>query len=138
MVSPFETINFKRVPALLNGQQTTIIGREESSNTRILPILMLHGRLAEGKGPISGFHFSLGVTAKPNDTATNVEFLIGPSISFIEERLFFTFGGYAGRQKQLEGNLVLGQELPKEFTDDIPTSTHLVWKPGFALTYKFK
>jgi hypothetical protein len=138
VVSPFETINFKRVPALVNGQQTTIIGREESSNSRILPILMLHGRFAEGKGPISGFHFSLGVKAKPNDTATNVEFLIGPSISFIEERLFFTFGGYAGRQKQLEGNLVLGQELPKEFSDDIPTSTHLVWKPGFALTYKFK
>jgi hypothetical protein len=138
VVSPFETVNFKRVPALVNGQQTTIIGREESSNSRILPMLMLHGRFAEGKGPISGFHFSLGVTAKPNDNATNVEFLIGPSISFIEERLFFTFGGYAGRQKQLEGNLVLGQELPKEFSDEIPTSTHLVWKPGFALTYKFK
>jgi hypothetical protein len=138
VASPFETINFKRVPALINGQPTTIIGQDESSNSRILPILMLHGRFAEGRGPISGFHFSLGVTAKPTDSGTNVEFLIGPSISFIEERLFFTIGGYAGRRKQLEGNLFLGQELPKEFTDEIPTSNHLVWKPGFALTYKFK
>ena len=138
VVSPFETITFKRVPALVNGQQTTIIGREESSNSRILPILMLHGRLWEGTGTVSGVHFSLGVTAKPTDKETNVEFLLGPSVSFIEQRLFFTFGGYAGRRKQLEGNLVPGQELPKEFTDDIPTSNHLVWKPGFALTYKFK
>ena len=138
VVSPFETITFKRVPALVNGQQTTIVGREESSNSRILPILMLHGRLWEGTGTVSGVHFSLGVTAKPTDKETNVEFLLGPSVSFIEQRLFFTFGGYAGRRKQLEGNLVPGQELPKEFTDDIPTSNHLVWKPGFALTYKFK
>jgi hypothetical protein len=138
VMSPLETINFKRVPALVNGQQTTIVGREESSNSRILPILMLHGRLADGWKSISGFHFSLGVTAKPTDSETNVEFLIGPSISFIEERLFFTFGGYAGRRKELEGNLVPGQVLPNEFGDEIPTSNHLVWKPGFALTYKFK
>lgn len=138
VVSPLETINFKRVPAIVNGQQTTIVGQDESSNSRILPMLMLHGRFADGIGKVSGFHFSLGVTAKPTDSGTNVEFLIGPSVSFIEERLFFTFGGYAGRRKQLEGNLVPGQELPKEFSDDIPTSNHLVWKPGIALTYKFK
>jgi hypothetical protein len=101
-------------------------------------MLMLNARLFDGKGPVSGVHMSLGVTAKPDDKGTNVEFLIGPSISFVEERLFLTFGGYAGRQKQLEGNLVPGQQLPKEFTDDIPTSNHLVWKPGIALTYKFK
>jgi hypothetical protein len=136
--SPLETINFKRTPALINGQPATIVGRDESSNTRILPMLMLNARLFDGKGPINGIHMSLGVTAKPDDKGTNVEFLIGPSISFVEERLFLTFGGYAGRQKQLEGNLVPGQQLPKEFTDDIPTSNHLVWKPGIALTYKFK
>ncbi len=136
--SPLETINFKRVPALINGQPATVVGRDESSNTRILPMLMLNARLFDGKGPINGVHMSLGVTAKPDDKGTNVEFLIGPSISFVEERLFLTFGGYAGRQKQLEGNLIPGQVLPKEFTDDIPTSNHLVWKPGIALTYKFK
>jgi hypothetical protein len=138
VVSPFETINFKRVPALIGGQPVTIVGKDEGSNSRILPILMLHGRLFNGKGSVSGVHLSLGVTAKPDDKGTNVEFLVGPSISFIEEHLFLTFGGYAGRRKQLEGNLVLGQQLPKEFTEDIPTSDHLVWKPGFALTYKFK
>jgi len=139
VVSPLETINFKRVSALVNGQPVTVVGRDESSNSRILPMLMLHGRLMDfRKGPVSGLHMSLGVTAKPNDTGTNVEFLIGPSISFIEQRLFLTFGGYAGRRKQLEGNLTPGQVLPEEFTEDIPTSNHLVWKPGIALTYKFK
>jgi hypothetical protein len=139
VASPFETITYKRVPAIIDGRSTTIIGAENSSNSRILPILMLHGRLFEMNNKyISGVHLSLGITAKPNDTGTNVEWLIGPSLSFIEERLFLTVGGYAGRRQVLEGNLAPGQELPADFKDDIPINNRLVWKPGFALTYKFK
>lgn len=140
VASPFETVTYKRVPAIIDGRSTTIIGAENSSNSRILPILMLHGRLFEMSNTkyISGVHLSLGITAKPNDTGTNVEWLVGPSISFIEERLFLTVGGYAGRRQVLEGNLAPGQELPADFKDDIPVNNRLVWKPGFALTYKFK
>jgi hypothetical protein len=140
VASPFETVKYKRVPAIIGGRTTTIIGEENSSNSRILPILMIHGRLFEMSQNkyVSGVHLSLGITAKPNDEGTNVEWLIGPSLSFIEERLFFTVGGYAGRRQQLQGNLTPGQELPAEFKDDIPINNRLVWKPGFALTYKFK
>ena len=138
--SPFETVNYKRVSALVGGRSTFIVGEDEGSNSRILPMLMLHGRLFEtpGGGIINGIHMSLGITAKPNDEGTNVEFLVGPSLSFIEERLFLTFGGYAGRRQQLQGNLAPGAELPEEFGAEIPVSKRLVWKPGFALTYKFK
>jgi hypothetical protein len=140
VASPFETVTYKRVPAIIGGRATTIIGEENSSNSRILPILMLHGRLFEmpHNRYFSGVHLSLGVTAKPNDEGTNVEWLVGPSLSFVEERLFLTFGGYAGRRQQLQGNLAPGQELPEEFKDDIPINNRLTWKPGFALTYKFK
>lgn len=140
VAAPFETVTYKRVPAIVDGRTTTIIGTENGSNSRILPILMLHGRIFDTPrlGFINGVHLSLGITAKPNDEGTNVEYLVGPSVSFIEERLFFTVGGYAGRRQQLEGNLAPGQELPKEFTEDIPVNNRLTWKPGFALTYKFK
>lgn len=140
VASPFETVTYKRVPAIVGGRATTIIGEENSSNSRILPILMLHGRLFDmpDSSYFSGLHFSLGVTAKPNDEGTNVEWLIGPSVSFAGERLFLTVGGYAGRRQQLQGNLTPGQELPEEFKDDIPINNRLVWKPGFALTYRFK
>ena len=30
------------------------------------------------------------------------------------------------------------EELPEEFKEDIPVNNRLAWKPGFALTYKFK
>jgi hypothetical protein len=80
----------------------------------------------------------LGLTAKPDNEGTDPEFLVGPSISFIEERLFFTFGGYAGRKQELEGNLTVGQKIPADFGDELPISKHYVWKPGFAITYKIK
>lgn len=103
-------------------------------------MLMLHGRIYSKPGwdYVSGIHLSLGLTAKPDNEGTDAEFLFGPSVSFIEERLFLTVGGYAGRKQELEGNLVPGQVIPKEFGDELPVSKHYVWKPGFAVTYKIK
>lgn len=138
--STLEKPEYQRVPAVINGQNDHIVGLKENSNSRILPILMLHSRLFSRPNwkYVSGVHFSLGLTAKPDNEGTDAEFLVGPSISFIEERLFFTFGGYAGRKQELEGNLTLGQKIPDGFGDELPISKHYVWKPGFAITYKIK
>ncbi len=139
--SPFETFNFVRVPALINGEKTTIVGVDRSSSSRILPIVMLHGRLFDLSRTnyfLDAIHLSLGVTAKSNDEGTNVEYLVGPSLSFLEGRMFMTFGGYGGRTQRLEGNLTVGAELPEDFTEELPVSQRFVWKPGFSLTYKIK
>jgi len=138
--SNLEKPEYERVPAVINGATEHIVGLKENSNTRILPILMLHARLFSSPkwNYVSGIHFSLGFTAKPDNEGTDPEFLVGPSISFIEERLFFTFGGYAGRKQELEGNLTVGQKIPTDFGDELPISKHYVWKPGFAITYKIK
>jgi hypothetical protein len=138
--SNLEKPEYQRVPAVINGATDHIVGLKENSNSRILPILMLHARLFSRPNwnYVSGLHMSLGLTAQPNNEGTDPEFLIGPSISFIEERLFFTFGGYAGRKQELEGNLILGQKIPEGFGDELPVSKHYVWKPGFAITYKIK
>ncbi|HEX8180050.1 MAG TPA: putative Ig domain-containing protein [Pyrinomonadaceae bacterium] len=138
--STLEKPEYKRVPAVVNGQTGNIVGLKENSNSRILPMLMLHARLFSKPGwnYLSGIHLSLGLTAKPDNSGTDAEFLVGPSLSFIEERLFLTFGGYAGRKQELEGNFVVGQLIPKEFGEELPVSKHYVWKPGFALTYKIK
>lgn len=138
--SNLEKPEYQRVPAVINGATDHIVGLKENSNSRILPILILHARMFSRPNwkYVSGVHFSLGLTAKPDNEGTDPEFLVGPSISFIEERLFFTFGGYAGRKQELEGNLTLGQKIPTDFGDELPVSKHYVWKPGFAITYKIK
>lgn len=138
--SPFETFNFVRVPALVNGQQKTVVGVNRSSTSRILPMAMLHGRVFDlsRKLYLDGIHLSLGVTAKPNDEGTNVEYLVGPSFSFLEGRMFVTAGGYGGRTQRLEGNFTPGAEIPEGFSGELPVSQRFVWKPGFSLTYKIK
>lgn len=123
---------------LVNGKPnlTTVIGLKESSPTRIIPAVFLNGLLTERKtGFIDGVHLSLGITAKNDNKGTDVEFLVGPSLSMLERRMFFTFGGYAGKQQKLAGNLFEGLALPSGVSE-IPVEKNYRWHVGFALSYR--
>jgi hypothetical protein len=101
-------------------------------------MLMLHGRLYrpdEEKWGFSGLHWSLGITGKNDNKGTDIEYLVGPSASFLNDQLFLTVGGYAGKQQALDGNLFPGAEVPKDLAE-IPVHKNYHWKLGFALTYK--
>jgi len=114
----------------------TVIGLEESSPTRISPAIFLNGRLKEFNNRIiDGLHLSLGITAKNDNEGTDVEFLLGPSLSMLERNMFFTFGGYAGRQQKLAGGLFEGFALP-EGVDEIPIEKNYRWNIGFSLSYR--
>jgi hypothetical protein len=115
---------------------TTVIGLKESSPTRIIPAVFLNGLLTQRKtGFIDGVHFSLGITAKNDNKGTDVEFLVGPSVSMLERRMFFTFGGYAGKQQKLAGNLFEGLALPSGVSE-IPVEKNYRWSFGFGLSYR--
>jgi len=117
---------------------TTVIGLKESSPTRIIPAVFLNGLLTERRtGFIDGVHFTLGITAKNDNKGTDMEFLVGPSLSMLERRMFFTFGGYAGKQQKLAGNLFEGLALPAG-VDEIPVEKNYRWSFGFALSYRIK
>jgi hypothetical protein len=123
---------------LVNGKPnlTTVIGLKESSPTRIIPAVFLNGLLTQRKtGFIDGVHFTLGITAKNDNKGTDVEFLVGPSLSMLERRMFFTFGGYAGKQQKLAGNLFEGLALPSGVTE-IPVEKNYRWSAGFAISYR--
>ena len=115
---------------------TTIVGLKEDSSSRIAPLVMLNGRLPHSQmGPIDGWHISLGITAKNDNKGTDVEYLVGPSVSMLEDKLFLTVGGYAGRQQKLGGNLFEGAAIPTA-VDELPIEKNYRWHVGFALTYK--
>lgn len=114
----------------------TVIGLKESSPTRITPAIFLNGRLKSWDNRvIDGVHLTLGITAKNDNEGTDVEFLIGPSLSLLERKMFFTVGGYAGRQQRLAGNLFEGFALPAE-VDEIPIEKNYRWNVGFSLSYR--
>lgn len=115
---------------------TTVIGLKENSPTRIIPAIFLNGLLTERRtGFIDGVHLTLGITAKNDNKGTDVEFLVGPSLSMLERRMFFTFGGYAGKQQKLAGNLFEGLALPTDVSE-IPVEKNYRWGAGFALSYR--
>jgi hypothetical protein len=134
-ISRLKKQEFQRVQGVVQGQQglVPIVGLKESSNTRNNFIFMLHSRLFDlGKVPV---HFSLGVTRGSDNKGSDPEFLFGPSVSFLNNRLFFTGGGYLGKQQSLEGNLAVGSQVPADLAE-IPIRKNNRWGFGFAITYK--
>lgn len=122
---------------IVGTQVTPIVGVKEDSSTRITPLLMLNGRLYRPRVErfFSGLHWSLGVTGKNDNKGTDIEYLVGPSVSFLNDQMFFTVGGYAGKQQEIEGNLFPGAEVPKDLAE-IPVRKNYHWKLGFGLTYR--
>jgi hypothetical protein len=116
---------------------TTVVGLKENSPTRITPAIFLNGRLTDPKrnGPIDGVYMSLGITAKNDNKGTDVEFLLGPSVSMFDHNMFFTFGGYAGKQQKLTGGLFEGFAVPST-VDELPIQKNYRWHLGFAVSYR--
>ncbi|MDX2043553.1 MAG: hypothetical protein SF097_20215 [Acidobacteriota bacterium] len=116
---------------------TTIIGLKEEADTRLSPLVMLNGRIiSTNTSLLDGVHVSLGVTAKNDGKNTNIEFLVGPSFSFLERNLFLTVGGYVGKQQKLAGDFYLGQKV--DASTSVTVQSNYRWSFGAAITYKIK
>jgi hypothetical protein len=114
-----------------------VVGTTERSASRNGPLAALHTRiLPEVKG-WSRFYLTLAITAKNDNKGTDPEYLVGPSVSFAEERAFLTVGLYGGRLQELQGQLYEGGPIPKDLAA-IPVEKNLHWKLGVALTWKVK
>lgn len=113
-------------------------GFQNRSKFRPMPVILLNTRLFEmSKG--FDFHFSTGAgvdikTGQP--TGSDVEFVVGPSISF-RRSLFFTPALHVGRVPTLAGGFKVGDLVPAEVT---APPIEKSWKTGFifTITYKFK
>jgi hypothetical protein len=105
---------------------TKIVGISEQSSRRFAPIAMLHYRLPYTKR----IFMSTGFTGKRDDYGVDLEYLIGPSVLY--KNMFFTFGGYAGKQQKLAGDLYEGAP-----TDGaIPVRKDYKWGWAFSFTYR--
>jgi hypothetical protein len=146
--SALERFEFQRVQGFERDRQgnevlvdgkpnfTSVVDLKEGSRTRILPMVMLNGRLpGTQRGILDGVHISLGITAKNDNKGADLEFLLGPSFSLLEDNIFFTVGGYAGRQQKLEGNLFPGVAVPSDLAE-LPVRKDYRWHIGFGLTYR--
>ena len=138
--TPMQRRTFDKVTGFTrdaNGNPTgdgtdSVIGLKEDSPRRLLPMAVLNTRI-HSFSPTSVF-FSLGVTAK-HDSNVDIEYLIGPSVSLLNERAFFTFGGYLGRVQNLVPDVKIGDKIPDSAGDAQLFTSRYSWKPGFSFTY---
>jgi hypothetical protein len=109
-----------------------VIGFEQNSPRRLLPMLFLNSRLWDyGRGSV---FFSFGITGKHDD---NIDLeLVGPSVSFLNDRALFTFGAYGGQTQKLVSDIKIGDEIP-DVGDAKLFRKGMTWKPGFSFSYSF-
>jgi hypothetical protein len=105
---------------------TQIVGFSEQSSRRFGPMALLHYRMPFHRNVF----LSAGFTGKNDDYGLNLEYLLGPSVLY--KNMFFTFGGYAGKQQKLAGDLYLGAPVDGDFA----VRKDYKWSWGFSFTYK--
>jgi hypothetical protein len=140
--SPLARRTFQSVKGFVvdaNGNPTgkgdaDVVGFGQNSPRRLLPMVLLNSRLLDyGKGSM---FFSFGLSAKHDDNL-DLEYLVGPSVSLLNDRALFTFGAYGGLSQNLVSDLKVGQEIPDEVGDAKLFTKRMTWKPGFSFSYSF-
>lgn len=122
-----------------NGQTTEKVisrfGFKNNSSFRPIPLVLLNTRFYEFNDDWA-LHFSAGagVDIKTGEAGSDVEFIVGPSVSF-RRSMFITGGLHVGRVPKLAGGFVLGEEVP-EGIDQPPVEK--AWKNAFILTFTYK
>lgn len=112
----------------------TVVGFDQNSSRRLFPMLFLNSRVLDyEKGSL---FFSLGITGKHDDNI-DLEYLVGPSVSFLNDRALFTFGAYGGLTQNLVSDVQIGAALPDSLGDAKFFRKTLTWKPGFSFSYAF-
>lgn len=122
-----------------NGQTSEVVisrfGFKNKSSFRTLPVLLLNTRVWEPNDTFA-LHVSTGaaVDVKTGEGGTDLEYIVGPSISFWRS-LFVTSGLHIGRVPKLAGGFQLDQEVPTGISQP---PIEKAWKKGFVTTFTYK
>lgn len=141
----FSTIKDRKVIrqpfAKADGTIGAKFGEENNSTFRPSAVVMLNASLRRFNmfaAKDGSFAVSTGLVLSNRNGTTEAEFIIGPSIGLLTNRVFLTFGYHAARVEQLGGGFKLGDDIPASITDPLPIERN--WKGGFmfGLTYKLR
>lgn len=140
--SPLPRRTFKAVKGFVLDAQgnptgngdANVVGFDQNSPRRLFPMLFLNSRVLDyGQGSV---YFSFGITGKHDDNV-DLEYLFGPSFSFLNDRALFTFGAYGGLTQNLVSDVKVGDAIPDSLGDAKFFRKGLTWKPGFSFSYSF-
>ena len=111
-----------------------VIGFDQNSPRRLFPMMFINSRVVDHEK--ASLFFSLGITGKHDDNV-DMEYLVGPSVSFLNDRALFTVGAYGGLTQNLVSDVRVGDAIPDSLGDAKFFRKTLTWKPGFSFSYSF-
>ena len=111
-----------------------VIGFDQNSPRRLFPMMFINSRVIDHEK--ASLFFSLGITGKHDDNV-DMEYLVGPSVSFLNDRALFTVGAYGGLTQNLVSDVRVGDAIPDSLGDAKFFRKTLTWKPGFSFSYSF-
>jgi hypothetical protein len=116
-------------------------GEENKSSVRPSAVVMLNGSLKRFRAfahSDGSFALSTGLVLSNRNNTTEAEFIAGPSLGLLNNKLFLTIGYHAARVETVGGGFKIGDDIPSSITDPLPVERN--WKGGFmfAITYKLR
>lgn len=119
------------------GSSSSTIALQQRSSSRVQPMVFVSANLYDNWFGrwfwCCSVHITAGFTVANNGLSTNPEFLVGPSLGLVKDRLFLTVGAYGGYRQSLAGPYTLGGAAP---SGAIPTLNQFQWKQGWALSWR--
>jgi hypothetical protein len=116
----------------------TVISEASVDRRRLVPMAVLGAKLPiphNVTSPIlTGVGLDFGITVGKEAT-TFLEYFVGASVHFFDDRVFLAYGEYAAKEQSLADGLALGDRIPGAQTT-VPTVSRTRWHDSWMLGIK--
>lgn len=114
----------------------SVFGFEENSNFKPSGVFMLNAPLKTYKG--MSFGPGAGLVISNRNGTTEAEFIAALSLGLLRNTVFISSGFHAARREVLSNGFKIGQEIPADLKDPLPTEKRFTGGAMFAITYRIK
>ena len=128
--------NYVRQASVKDGVVANIVGVDKASKTQVGVVGQLNGRIV-GNNTLS-FLWSLGASITQGENDTQFGLFTGPTLGFIDDRLFVTAAYHLHKEKRLAGGFKEGDVVPADLQGEIPTTEKTSGALLISVTYKFQ
>lgn len=118
-------------------QAGLVFAYEEDSNMTVAPLLLLTANVYD-LCPYATAGLSLGVIASAASGGGPIEYFGGVTLALVRRRVFVSGGVHLGQREALAGGFQIGQQIPANVTDPLPTRRSWMTSAAVAVTFALR
>ena len=120
-----------------DGNVKPVFAITEESDTKIGGVVQLNACLSKCSKDWA-FHWSLGMGVGIGDEDADFNFYTGPSLGFLDDQFFVTFAYHQRDVTELANGFTVGEVIPEEIMEGLPTTKKSDQGLLLTFTYKFR